>query len=276
VAVSLWVHEMPSYRCYFKNTDGRIQSVENFEADGVDAAIDRALSMLVAQPHHHSFDLWQGAHRLYVSSDDLPRHQCCVYEGAIAMTLMTIATIIGEKLKQKISCFYLNSPQMITSLKFCLPAVGVNVDAEIDRGALLLSSDQEHTADGRFDVDRMLLSLEDKTEEALKDGYKALWASGDMAWELGPHCSVRKLLEYEWKLEQLLRRQPALSGICQYDATTLPRDLVRHGVAAHRSIFVDETRSQVNLHYLAPSDSDIILHPEIDGIIDRLCRTYPD
>ena len=63
-----------------------------------------------------------------------------------------------------------------------------------------------------------------------------------------------KLLEYEWKLEDLFRRQPALCGICQYHVDTLPRDMVLQGIVAHPTIFINETLSRLNPHYI-PSEA---------------------
>jgi hypothetical protein len=77
-----------------------------------------------------------------------------------------------------------------------------------------------------------------------------------MTWELGPRPDVTNLLEYEWRLEQIFRRRPALSGICQYHADTLSRSILRQGVVAHPSIFVNKTLSRINSDYLPPKSFD--------------------
>ena len=59
-----------------------------------------------------------------------------------------------------------------------------------------------------------------------------------MGWEFGPEGNFAMLIEYEWRLEELFRRQPALCGICQYHRDTLPKEAMRHGVLMHPSIFV--------------------------------------
>jgi hypothetical protein len=82
----------------------------------------------------------------------------------------------------------------------------------------------------------MLSSLEDGVGEALNGGYKGLWATGDITWEFGGKNDFSKLLDYEWGLEELFRRQPALCGICQYHSDTLPPDAVADGRHAHQAI----------------------------------------
>ncbi len=140
-----------------------------------------------------------------------------------------------QKLNEGNRCLYLDSPPMIAGIRSYLAAAGVDVAREVEKGSLVLSSDQGHLENGHFDADRMLQGLETAVHQALSEGYQGLWATGDMTWEFGSKDEMSKLLEYEWKLEDLFRRQPCLSGICQYHVDTLPQD--------------NETLSRLNPHY---------------------------
>ena len=71
------------------------------------------------------------------------------------------------------------------------------------------------------------MGVEEAVEVALSEGYKGLWATGDMTWEFGSRKNLAKLMEYEWRLEELFRRQEALCGICQYHQDTLPPEAMR-------------------------------------------------
>jgi hypothetical protein len=105
---------------------------------------------------------------------------------------------------------------------------------EVARNSLTLSSDQPHFANGSFDMDRLLKTLENLLKSALRDRYKGLWAVGDMTWELGMEKDPARLLEYEWRLEKMFHQHPELSGICQYHSDTLPRSLLRQSLLVHR------------------------------------------
>jgi MEDS: MEthanogen/methylotroph, DcmR Sensory domain len=203
-----------------------------------------------------------------------PRHQCLIYSGAPSKHLMALAATMRGKLQQNYRCLYLNSPPMVAGLRSYLAAGGVDVAQEVARGRLLLSSDRQHLADGRFDMDRMLQGLENLLTNALRDRCTGLWAVGDMTWELGAERDPSILLEYEWRLEKIFRRRPELSGICQYHADTLPRRMMRQSLLVHPSIFVNETLSLVNPHCLysearanAPDDS-----ATLDEVLTHLCQ----
>lgn len=175
-----------------------------------------------------------------------------IYEGSPATHLPGLAALIRGKLKANNRCLYLNSPAMVAGIRSYLAASGLDVAEEVKKGSLVLSSDESHLVDGRFDVDRMLGMLAHSVNRALERGYKGLWATGDMAWELGAEKDFGKLLEYERGLEDLFRKQPALSGICQYHRETLPIHAVQQALCTHTAVYINETLSRMNPYYAPP------------------------
>jgi hypothetical protein len=121
----------------------------------------------------------------------------------------------------------------------------------------------------------MLHKLEDAFDRALDDGYKGLWATGDMTWEFGDKKNFPRLLEYEWKLEELFKRRPELHGVCQYHHDTLPPDFMRKGLLAHKTLFVNETLSILNPHYLESrlSAEQAAANSDLDRVIDKICQS---
>ncbi len=176
-----------------------------------------------------------------------------IYEGSPAHHLPGLAILGKRKLESHHRCLYLNSPAVIAQMRSCLLSAGVDVNREIEQGALVLCCDQAHLIDGRFDVDRMLAFLTDSVAEAVRDGYRGLWATGDMTWEFGDEKNFAKLLEYEYALERLFERLPALSGVCQFHAETLPSDAIQWGLCTHRAVYINEAVSKVNPYY-APAE----------------------
>jgi hypothetical protein len=200
------------------------------------------------------------------------RHQCLIYSGAPSRHLSALAVTLRAKLWRNYRCLYLNSAPMVAGIRSYLAAADVNVEEESARGSLVLSAERAHLVDGQFDVDRMIETLTRTLEQALRDGYAGLWATGDMTWEMGPKPDFSKLLDYEWRLEEFLREHPEMSGICQYHAETLPREVLRHGLLAHSSLFVNETLSVVNPHFLrTDAYAKTAMHSaDVDAALERL------
>lgn len=179
------------------------------------------------------------------------RHQCMIYEGSPVKHLPGIAWLLAQKLNSNVRCLYLNSPAMVAGVRSYLAAAGINVAGEAEKGSLVLSSDESHLVNGRFDVDRMIVLLEDAIDKALDDGYDGLFATGDMTWEFGPEKNFAKLKEYEERLEQVFQARPELQGICQYHTQTLPPDIAEIGLRTHRACYINQTLSLMNQHYTA-------------------------
>jgi hypothetical protein len=102
------------------------------------------------------------------------RHRCMIYEGSPAKHLPGLARLIRDKLRANNRCLYLNSLPMVAGIRSYLSAAGVDVAQEVNRGSLVLSSDQDHLLDGIFDPARMLDVLADAVSEALAQGYAGL------------------------------------------------------------------------------------------------------
>lgn len=179
------------------------------------------------------------------------RHQCLIYKGPPSIQLPALAAIIKQKLAEGHRCMYLNSRPMVAGMRSYLAAIGVDVAGDVDKAQLIFSSEPATDADGNFNIDSMLYKLEDALDQALSDGYKGLWATGDMTWEFGSEKNFSKLMEYERRLEILFQKRPALCGICQYHQDTLSPEAIQQGLMTHQTIFVNETLSRVNPHFVS-------------------------
>lgn len=184
--------------------------------------------------------------------DDAPRHQCMIYAGSPSLQIPSVCEILIDRLSAGYRCLYLNSPNIVSEMESCLVAAGIDLREQAERGALLLSSDQSHIIDGKFDIEPMLAKLKSAAQHSRVDGFVGLWASGDMTWEFGDEKNLDKLLEYECKLEQLFHEVPELQGICQYHLETLPRKIIQEALYVHQGVFINETLSRVNPFYISP------------------------
>jgi hypothetical protein len=110
-------------------------------------------------------------------------------------------------------------------------------------------------------------------DQAIKDDYKGMWASGDMTWEFGPAKDFSRLMEYEVGLEEMFQRRQELCGICQYHHDTLPLEAMRQGLLIHPTIVINETLKVINPHYLKSNwPADLNTNEKLDEMITELCR----
>jgi MEDS: MEthanogen/methylotroph, DcmR Sensory domain len=163
----------------------------------------------------------------------------------------------------------------VVGMRSRLWALGLDVAREVNEGGLILSSDQSHLEAGEFDVQRMLATLHGAVSQALADGYVGLWASGDMTWEMGGKLDLDKLLEYEYALEEFMKRNLALSGICQYHRDTLPPAALLAALHTHNGVSFNETLIRFNPHYqphhtLTQRWKDDLAADQIHQMLDQL------
>lgn len=188
---------------------------------------------------------------LAVGTTEVARHKCLVYEGHPSQQLPVVVPLLVDSLAQNYRCLYLGSPDTLTMVRDALTQRGVNTAAAVSRGALEFSSDRSHLVGGRFDPRAMVDALCTAIDDAVRDGFAGLCATGDMRWELGDDSNFDGLLEYEALLEQVFRHRP-LRGICQYHRDTVPGSAIRDALLAHRSVYVGEALNQDNLFYIPP------------------------
>jgi hypothetical protein len=172
-----------------------------------------------------------------------------IYEGAPSSHLAEISRTLLQRRQENYRCLYLNSPAMVAGMRSLLAAAGLDLNAEIQRGALILSSDQGHLVGGKFDPAAMIGALSAALDKALADGFSGLWASGDMTWEFGSEANLAKLLEYERSLEAFMQSHPKLCGVCLYHRDTLPLHAIQTALITHPALYVSATLTQLNPAY---------------------------
>jgi signal transduction histidine kinase len=182
---------------------------------------------------------------------EVSRHKCLIYDGHPSEQLPIIVPLLIDGLKENRRCLYLGNPEMVSMVDSALTEKGVDTDRETRRGALRLSSDRSHLKEGRFDPQAMVAMLRKLIDDAVREGFQGLCATGDMMWELGTEKNFERLLEYEALLENVFLEKP-LQGICQYHRDTIPAQAVRDALLTHQSAYIGNVLNQDNLFYVPP------------------------
>ena len=182
---------------------------------------------------------------------EVSRHKCLIYDGHPSEQIPVIAPLLIDGLQRNLRCLYLGSPEMVEMMESALLERGLDLHQEIQRSAIIFSSDRGHLKNGDFDPAAMISLLRTLIDEAVKDGFAGLCATGDMWWELGTEKNFQRLLEYEALLEKVFREKP-LQGICQYHKDLVPSCAIQDALLTHRSAYIGDTLHQENLYYMPP------------------------
>lgn len=182
---------------------------------------------------------------------EVGRHKCLIYDGAPAEQLPVVVPLLKERLSDNWRCLYLGSPNDVRMVEGALAQEGIDTRREQERNALVLSSSRDHLVGGRFDPGAMIDMLRTTVEAAVRDGHRGLWATGDMRWELGEDESFAMLVEYEARLDVLIREMP-LRGLCQYPRGLVPPEAIERALASHRLAYLGHTLNHENVYYVPP------------------------
>lgn len=129
---------------------------------------------------------------------------------------------------------------------------GVDVDAATASGALaIITKYDAYLKNGDFDPDWMVAFLAEVVEDAKREGFQAVRASGEMTWALGPAGDTdRRLIEYECKLNTFFPGYD-MGGICQYNRRRFRPETLMHVIHTHpRLVFGGEVCD--NPYYIPP------------------------
>lgn len=145
---------------------------------------------------------------------------------------------------------------------------GIDVDAATATGALaIITKHDAYLKNGDFDPEWMIGFLAEAVEDAKKEGFHAVRASGEMTWALGPAGNANgRLVEYECKLNTFFAGYD-MGGICQYNRRRFRPETLMHVIHTHpRLVFRGEVCD--NPYYI-PSE---IFQGRSDGMEDPVRR----
>ncbi|MEW5855353.1 MAG: MEDS domain-containing protein [Myxococcota bacterium] len=166
-------------------------------------------------------------------------HVCLFYESQEEQRAWLVP-FFREGLRRGEACVYIMDQHHRHDVAAALHAGGVDVRAEVRRGALsLLTQDDTYLRGGRFDPGAMITLLQGATRDALRRGFTALRVTGEMTWSLGGEPGCERLVEYESLLNDIFPRSKTLA-ICQYHRPRFPAELLLGALRTHPTAILGE------------------------------------
>jgi signal transduction histidine kinase len=199
------------------------------------------------------------------------QHVCSIYENKSDQLSMAVAFILGGL--ERGETLYIadtNEPEAILS---ALQRRGIDADAALRSGRLTVSDNRPYLQKGRFVPGEMIRFLADRYRAAQsKSKHSAFRLAGEMTWVLGSAAGADRLLEYEAKLNDFLRRRNALC-LCQYDRHRFSDEVILGVLRTHPLVVYGNMMAE-NPYYIPPAD--FLSGKSSPVSVDRYLKTLRD
>ncbi|MET0536168.1 MAG: MEDS domain-containing protein [Steroidobacter sp.] len=182
-------------------------------------------------------------------------HYCGIYRSDADHRRIIVDFIrIGIERNEKM--LYLVNLQTAEQLKSLLSSAGIDVNALVDKGQLVIATAKEvYLVDGVFNPEKMIEILSQETASALAAGYTALRTTGEMTWALAGDPGSERLLEYEALLNQFYASGVRSYSICQYDRRRFDADLLVDVLHTHPRVLLDTNDFDNSAMYYVPPEA---------------------
>lgn len=179
-------------------------------------------------------------------------HFCFVYKNreeqfSVVIPFIRIGLERGEK------NIYVADDNTVQGVLDEMRRQGIDVDSAVKTGALAVVTKKDtYLKQGCFDPDCMIGLLTEFAEAARGEGYSALRVTGEMTWFLGNERGVKRLMEYESKLNYFFRDHDCLA-ICQYNSNRFPPEVILDMIYTHPLVIHNGTICK-NFYYIPPDE----------------------
>ncbi len=199
-----------------------------------------------------------------------PRDHLCLLFKTREEEFSAVVPFLRLGLERGERCVYIVDENTADEVLRALADDGVDAAAAVASGALIVISKREsYLKNGYFDPDLMIRFLEGSAREAKSQGYAGLRVTGEMTWALGPEPGVEKVLEYEAKLNDVIRRGD-LVVLCQYNRARFGPAVIKEVIHTHPFV-INEGVLAKNPFFIPP---DEYLPPAQSAVeVERLLET---
>ncbi len=158
-----------------------------------------------------------------------------------------------DGLRNSERCVYIADENTVPEILAEFKNAGIDINAATANGSLsVVTKHDTYLRYGIFDPEKMIADLDRDVRHALQNGFIGLRITGEMSWALDLPSALGRLCEYE---HELYRHWPAqLAGLCQYNESLFPRDVISNMANCHYAVVRDgnvtrRRRSQDDMDY---------------------------
>jgi signal transduction histidine kinase len=182
---------------------------------------------------------------------DLARHLAFFYTSPDTQ-LAVATTFVRRALDDDNRCVYFADETAPADLETALRAAGVDVDARVAAGDLVIHRGVEAYAAADNDPDRLIELLAEACEESVADGHDGLWIAGETSWHFYTELSYDHVVDFEADFDAACPDLP-VTALCQYDLDRFCEDSVAKALWTHEQLVYRYTVCD-NPFYVPPAE----------------------
>jgi signal transduction histidine kinase len=198
-------------------------------------------------------------------------HLCAIYETDDEWLRTTVPYFV-EGLARREACVYVAPEKNTAHLDVALRAAGVNVDAELRRGALRFATPEAtYLRPGRFDPDVMISLWQELIDAAGAEGYTSLRVAGCPTWINAAIPGSERWAEYEAQISERFRGRRVIK-LCEYDRRLFSPTVLLDVLRAHPFAVVRGSVRANPFAGMASARAESDRGKLDDGLADALAR----
>jgi hypothetical protein len=178
-------------------------------------------------------------------------HLCLIYEDDPCEQLPALVPFLRQGLANGERCIYVADDQTIEQVAHALREAGIDADAEIASGALVLWTREQWRQPGPLSSIAKKAQVQEAIESALRAGFRGIRFAVEMTWTLDPDINPHLLRHWEATINEIFTPDQEARIICQYSRRRLSPATIRAGLATHPYAVLG-TKVVPNPYYEAP------------------------
>ena len=160
-------------------------------------------------------------------------HLCLFYEKDPAEQMPALIPFICDALAQDEQFIYIADDQTVDELVSHLRLGGINVDRELQRGALKLWTRREWRLPGKLSTQKKSRQVQNFINAAANGGFQGVRFAVEMTWTLGPDIDPSALEHWEASINNLFIPGSSRRIVCQYNRSRLSPEALLVALHTH-------------------------------------------
>ena len=195
-------------------------------------------------------------------------HICAFYNSDYERN-MIVSHFLFVGLIKRGKVIYIDTDENNNKIKKALKKLSVDVESATASGQLsILGRKQGYLEQGQFDGSHRIEKWKQATDQAIKENYTGLRASGDVPCQDESGEILDKITQYEVELNNFFPENKALA-LCMYNRSLYPEETLSEILFAHPLVMIDKTICD-NPLFVSPVSPSLEAGQKLDTLLEQV------